>query len=57
VRLLVAAEDEERAREMLAALQAAPVDEKDMLPDDEDGEGGDGADILPFPKINPHESD
>ncbi|MBM4283820.1 MAG: DUF2007 domain-containing protein [Deltaproteobacteria bacterium] len=34
VRLLVAKEDEKRAREALAALQATPLDEKDVPADD-----------------------
>jgi hypothetical protein len=56
VRLLVAAEDADRAKEVLAALETGPADRKDFPEEDEDEEGRQGADVLPFPKIKPPES-
>ncbi len=50
VRLLVAAEDEERAREILAALQAGSGDGKDFLNSDGEDQEDEGAKVLPFPK-------
>jgi predicted Fe-Mo cluster-binding NifX family protein len=56
VRLLVPAEEADRAREILEALQAEPAESKDFTTDNgEDDEDG-GATVLPFPKIKPPES-
>jgi hypothetical protein len=50
VRLLVAAEDEERAREILEALQASAGEPEDADTEAGAGEDDAGATVLPFPR-------